>query len=1071
MVRLSLLSGLLLAACAHAGQASKTQDTLVRLSAIHPKALALAVEDMAATFPRRYDAGKYRTLVQEAAARKTRALAALEAGSSAEADALIHDVRAALLANPLLDEARVLAVRRHYGKKARDFNAHRVCTPKLAAYSLESVNVRQHESDVVVLTNLRATPKVQKLFTPAEGGAVAEVDLHFDADRFLYSGVGSGGRWHLHEVKADGAGARRLTPTDAEYDSFDACYLPGGRIVFNSTAPIQGLPCEHGRVPMCNLYLLDPTSGDIRRLTFDQDSNYSPTVMDDGRVMYVRWEYCDLPHFFSRVVMTMMPDGTRQLGYSHSNSFWPNTFVNPKPVPGAPGSFVSVLTGHHAPRPGALGLFDISLGRHEGDGAVQLIPGHNKPVAATIQDGLYVRTWPKYMSPHPLGASPKDGAGRYFLVSAQPTSKSLWGVYLVDVFDNITLLYEEEGCAVNEPIPFAPRPTPPVIPDQVDLKAKDAVVFLADVYQGPGLAGVPRGTVKSLRLFTYHYAYLKSGGHEALGVESSWDVKRILGTAPVAADGSAVFRVPANTPISIQPLDAAGAALQLMRSWFTAMPGEVVSCMGCHENLNAIQPAPALNRPPSDVEPRQGKPRNFSFLREVQPILTRRCAGCHDEKSSLDLASIEPTLAPYDGRFKLSNGGPFSKSYVVLNPYVRRPGPESDIRMFNPMEYHASTSPLIQLLRKGHHGVTLDAAEWERLFTWIDLNAPFWGTWTDAARDWGNEFHRKWLRIPTKAEHVQLIDQSRQLRNRYLAAYGRSHGGADLETDTYSFEQAARDLAGIKPIVPPKRKRTPAPTVAGWPCNGAAKQTALGETRIELALPGGTLAFRHIPAGTFVMGDADGFGDETPRAATVEKTYWMAELEVTNAQYKAFRPHHYSGYIDTLDKDHGNPGLDAGRKDQPVIRVSCDEAAAYCVWLSEKLGRTFRLPTEAEWEWAARAGTGSPVYWGEAPFGAFANLADKTLDKFPQQRQAHNYLLRVKDVDDKAMIADRGGRYRANAFGLHDMIGNVAEWTQGAVARGGSWRDVPQWARAAVRTPYERYQRVYNVGIRLVVEE
>ncbi len=98
------------------------------------------------------------------------------------------------------------------------------------------------------------------------------------------------------------------------------------------------------------------------------------------------------------------------------------------------------------------------------------------------------------------------------------------------------------------------------------------------------LAGVPRGAVKQLRLYTYHFGYQRIAGiNHNVGTDGPWEPKRVLGTVGVQPDGSAMFRVPANTPISIQPLDANGRALQLMRSWATAMPGEFLSCVGCHE--------------------------------------------------------------------------------------------------------------------------------------------------------------------------------------------------------------------------------------------------------------------------------------------------------------------------------------------------------------------------------------------------------------------------------------------------------------------------------------------------------
>ncbi len=180
----------------------------------------------------------------------------------------------------------------------------------------------------------------------------------------------------------------------------------------------------------------------------------------------------------------------------------------------------------------------------------------------------------------------------------------------MDVFDNLVPLAQLADAALFEPIPLRATPKPPVIPDKVDLKRKDALVVIQDIYAGDGLRGVPRGTVKALRLFTYHFAYQGMGGLlGVVGAEGPWDIRRVLGTVPVEADGSAHFLVPANTPISMQPLDAEGKAIQLMRSWTTAMPGEVVQCAGCHERQNTAplpQRALALSRPPSQIQPWHG---------------------------------------------------------------------------------------------------------------------------------------------------------------------------------------------------------------------------------------------------------------------------------------------------------------------------------------------------------------------------------------------------------------------------------------------------------------------------------
>ena len=161
-------------------------------------------------------------------------------------------------------------------------------------------------------------------------------------------------------------------------------------------------------------------------------------------------------------------------------------------------------------------------------------------------------SWPRFLHPWPLDEN-------HFLVSCQPSPDAPWGIYLADTFDNRILIAEEPGQALLEPMPLQARPMPPVIPDRVKPERKEAMVYLTDIYAGDALAGVPRGTVKALRVVEPHYAYPGMGGHIEIGIDGPWDVKRIHGTVPVSPDGSAAFQVPANTPLALQPLDEDGA--------------------------------------------------------------------------------------------------------------------------------------------------------------------------------------------------------------------------------------------------------------------------------------------------------------------------------------------------------------------------------------------------------------------------------------------------------------------------------------------------------------------------------
>ncbi len=391
---------------------------------------------------------------------------------------------------------------------------------------------------------------------------------------------------------------------------------------------------------------------------------------------------------------------------------------------------------------GELVIFDPALGRHEAAGAVQRIPGYGQRVQAVLKDQLVDASWPKFLHPFPL-------SDKYLLVAAKPTPQSLWGLYLADVFDNLVLIKELPGYALFEPLPLRATPRPPELPETVDPQRRDATVYIADLYAGPGLKGIPRGTVKSLRVFTYHFAYQGMVGNPGtIGIDGPWDIKRVLGTVPVQADGSAQFTIPANTPISIQPLDAGGQALQLMRSWMTAMPGETLQCTGCHEPQNTAppnKPTLALGRPPDAIQPWYGPVRGFSYRHEVQPVIDHYCVGCHDGRTATGTGPIpdfrgDAQVTDYRSVLSWENNaaaGKFSVGYVELHRFVRRPGGESDMHVLEPMEFHAETTELVQLLKKGHYGVQLDAEAWDRLITWIDLNCPYHGTRSEECQDPG----------------------------------------------------------------------------------------------------------------------------------------------------------------------------------------------------------------------------------------------------------------------------------------------------------------------------------------------
>ncbi|MBU2644816.1 SUMF1/EgtB/PvdO family nonheme iron enzyme, partial [bacterium] len=239
------------------------------------------------------------------------------------------------------------------------------------------------------------------------------------------------------------------------------------------------------------------------------------------------------------------------------------------------------------------------------------------------------------------------------------------------------------------------------------------------------------------------------------------------------------------------------------------------------------------------------------------------------------------------------------------------------------------------------------------------------------------------------------------------------------------------------------------------------------------------MEFVFIQGGCFQMGSpADEKGrddDETQHEVCVDDFY-LAKTEVTNRQYRLYQPRHvpaaYQGI--TLNEDN-----------QPVVNVSWEDTRDYLKWLNSKQSGSgkFRLPTEAEWEYAARAGTTTSRYWGNDLDQAcrFASVSDQSA-----KRKWNDWA--IHDCDDGYLTTAPVGSFKPNAWGLYDMLGNVWEWTadwyglydasqkqnpkgpgtgSSRVDRGGSWNSVPGALRCPVRGRVTPSYRGNFLGFRL----
>jgi len=312
---------------------------------------------------------------------------------------------------------------------------------------------------------------------------------------------------------------------------------------------------------------------------------------------------------------------------------------------------------------------------------------------------------------------------------------------------------------------------------------------------------------------------------------------------------------------------------------------------------------------------------------------------------------------------------------------------------------------------------------------------------------------------------------------------------------------------GVPWWVLPAGGALPSTQPATQPSTQAAKELTLdlgNKVTMKLVL---------IPAGKFMMGspetEKDRDKDETQHEVTISNPFYMGITHVTVDQFAAFVKD--SGYKTDAEKDGWSVGFEikdgkiALKKmngcswrnasfeqngDHPVVQVSWNDAKAFCDWLSKKSGKTVVLPTEAQWEYACRAGTKTAYPWGDAPDDGkgWANASDQSLKKkLPNAPPEWKFF----GWDDGFVFTAPVGSFKANAFGLYDMNGNAGQWCQdrygayekGAstdptgpdtgsyrVLRGGCWSNYPQYCRSAIRGGYVPVTRLSKFGFRVVLD-
>lgn len=520
-------------------------------------------------------------------------------------------------------------------------------------------------------------------------------------------------------------------------------HLPDGRIVFTSTRDVHISDCWYRAGG--NIYSCDADGRDIRRLTFDQLMTSNPGVLGDGRIVFTRWEYNDRSALFTHPLIAMNPDGTAQMEYYGNNSMFPSSIIHAQSVPGSM-KVIALIAGHHSIYKGKLGLIDRCRGMQAGQGIefvntrLNGVPGREpadsvRPEPADparpyldLKIDVFGQFGPQYS--HPFAFDEENYLCSFcpegYLPPFGPFNPPL-GVYYMRADGARELLAFDDWQGTGRAIPVMTRTPPHVIPSFVQPDDSHGVYFVHDVYQGPGLDGIARGTAKKLRVIALEYrvarmGYGQNGGECETGLcqtpislnSGSWDVKHVLGEVDIESDGSCCFEVPARTPVYFQVLDDRGYTIQSMRSWSTLQNGEKLSCVGCHENktysgAEATMPprfAAALGKKVQRLKPFSGRehplvrrleteswrdsienylgvnaPRpidpdapvdGFSFVQEIQPIFDRHCVACHNDsriketKLSLTGEVARPETVRLIGAGQVDPKRAYTQSYVNI---------------------------------------------------------------------------------------------------------------------------------------------------------------------------------------------------------------------------------------------------------------------------------------------------------------------------------------------------------------------------------------------------------------------
>ncbi len=699
--------------------------------ALAPESLAAfrqALESMKRHNPRK---ATFYTECQARVSATEARVADLLAGMSSQDSAAIRDVRDFLAfkrqAMMSLVDRPLLFVKRN---------------PYYAGHIYDSYLTYRPGGGIYVLENPADPPtkhRVRPIINPATpetlgDGVYRDPDLSWDGKRLLFAFKGKEGNTSIYEIGIDGKGLRRITNADAAsacgkpsqglvgkgHHDVHPCYMADGRIAFTSTRTGGHVMCFSSYIDI--LHTVNADGSDLKCVSVNNQNEFDPAMLPDGRILYGRWEYVDKTALYMQSLWTVNPDGTHETALFANNMAKPTALLGARPVPGN-DLIVCSLTPHNGQPVGAIAMIDPKVGKNTLDAIFNFTPEYPTAMDQGLRQGP--------CDPWPLNED--------FVLTANNNPKlGPHGIIqLIDRFGNRVEVLRDASISCYSPIPLAPRERPAVRPSRLE-PGKPALFLVHDMYKG--MPDVPRGSIKQLRVIetTSRVSGIPRGGrwwNQAFLVswQGSYDIKNVLGVVPVAEDGSAYFEAPPGKAIYFQALDADGKLVHSQRTFVQAAAGITRSCAGCHVHDEDVAPVlygrkpTAHSQPPARLAAETWGTGFIDYPTMVQPILDKHCVTCHGGADGI-AAGVDLT-GGWTWAFNISYETLIKNTLTgFLNC---NNGSVRTAEILPPRTHGSGAAPLADLLVTGHKKriPNMTAKERDLLLAWMDGNCNYYGTW------------------------------------------------------------------------------------------------------------------------------------------------------------------------------------------------------------------------------------------------------------------------------------------------------------------------------------------------------